>query len=355
MSGVNKAKKIHGSESGYPAKISLTLPRTLAYEIVSEARHSRRSAEVIMQKLEQLFFDSVEGSRLPFFPAAIDPQLQRYVRLFRPIEPPAQSSKPRKSGQAFLDRIAKGRLIEQPPLPESPKAETAFMGKIRYRLRKKIRPVLAHILNQTRLPLLGFFVIVGRQFPASVGMLTEYNGKFYQIAPTGDAHLIPTRPLKHKNDVPDRPREDMAAPSGASVCVGYTAYAVSENHVIFGPHWQVRKELRQLLKTPGTAPTLAFSIRQHLEELAPQLLLARAYAKGRDYVKASQLVQEQVAAHSLKQQQRQAASPRPTRTFELVTIPTGGGYPAKPTSPALKPKTRQKVGDTQRLSVAAGS
>jgi hypothetical protein len=88
--------------------------------------------------------------------------------------------------------------------------------------------------------------------------------------------------------VPDRPREDIAAPSGASVCVGHTAYAVSENHVIFGPHWQVRKELRQLLKTPGTAPTLAFAIRQHLEELAPQLLLARAYAKGRDYVKASQ-------------------------------------------------------------------
>ena len=102
MSGVNKAKKIHGSESGYPAKISLTLPRTLAYEIVSEARHSRRSAEVIMQKLEQLFFDSVEGSRLPFFPAAIDPQLQRYVRLFRPIEPPAQSLKPRRSGQARI-------------------------------------------------------------------------------------------------------------------------------------------------------------------------------------------------------------------------------------------------------------
>ena len=304
-----------------------------------------------MQKLEQLFFDSVDGSRLPFFPAAIDPQLQRYVQLFRPLEPSAQSLKPRKS---FMDRIAKGRLIEQPPLPESPKAETAFMGKIRYRLRKKIRPVLAHILNQTRLPLLGFFMIVGRQLPAPVGMLTEYNGKFYQMAPTGDVRLIPTRPLKHKKDMPDRPREDMAAPSGASVCVGYTAYAVSENHIIYGPHWQVRKELRQLLKTSGTAPALAFAIRQHLEELAPQLLLARTYAKGRDYVKASQLVQEQVAAHSLKQQQRQAATSRPFRTFQLLAILMGVGHSAKPASPAAKPEPRRKVGGTQRFSAAAG-
>lgn len=308
-----------------------------------------------MQKLEQLFFDSVDGSRLPFFPAEIDPQLQRYVQLFRPIEPPVQSLKPRKSGQAFLDRMAKGRMIEQLPLPESPKAETAFMSKIRYRLRKKIRPALIQILNQTRLPLLGFFMIVGRQFPAPVCMLTGYNGKFYQIAPTGDARLITTRPLKHKNDVPDRPREDMAAPSGASVCIGHTAYAVSENHIIYGPHWQVRKKLRQLLKTPGTEPAQAFAIRQHLEELAPQLLLARTYAKGRDYVKASQLVQEQVAAHSLKQQQRQAVAPRPTRTFQLVIIPTGGGYPAKPASPAPKPEARRKVGGTQRFSAAAVS
>lgn len=304
-----------------------------------------------MQKLEQLFFDSVDGSRLPFFPAAIDPQLQRYVRLFRPLEPSAQSLKPRKS---FMDRIAKGRMIEQPPLPESPKAETAFMGKIRYRLRKKIRPVLAHILNQTRLPLLGFFMIVGRQFPAPVCMLTEYKGKFYQMAPTGDTHALYTRPLRHKNDIPDRIWPDIDGPSGASVCVGHTAYAVSKNHVIFGPHWQVRKELRQLLKTPGTAPTLAFAIRQHLEELAPQLLLARTYAKGRDYLKASQLVQEQVAAHSLKQQQRQAATSRPTRTFQLLVIPTGVGHSAKPASPAAKPEPRRKVVGTQRFSAAAG-
>jgi hypothetical protein len=300
-----------------------------------------------MQKLEQLFFDSVEGSRLPFFPAAIDPQLQRYVRLFRPVEAPAQPVKPRKSGQAFMDKIAKGRMIEQTSLPPSPKAETAFMGKIRYRLRKKIRPVLAQILNQTRLPLLGFFMIVGRQFPAPVSMLTEHNGKFYQIAPTGDARLIPTRPLKHKNDVPDRPREDIAAPSGVSVCVGHTAYAVSENHVIFGPHWQVRKELRQLLKTPGTAPTLAFAIRQHLEELAPQLLLARAYAKGRDYVKASQLVQEQVAAHRLKRQQRQTTTLRPVRAFKLVAISTAVSATAKPASSPSTPDARRRVGGSQ--------
>ena len=103
-----------------------------------------------MQKLEQLFFDSVDGSRLPFFPAEIDPQLQRYVQLFRPIEPPVQSLKPRRSGQAFLDRMAKGRMIEQLPLPESPKAETAFMSKIRYRLRKKIRPALIQILTKPK-------------------------------------------------------------------------------------------------------------------------------------------------------------------------------------------------------------
>lgn len=298
-----------------------------------------------MQKLEQLFFDSVDGSRLPFFPAAIDPQLQRYVRLFRPLEPPAQSLKPRR---AFMDRIAKGRMIEQPPLPESPKAETAFMGKIRYRLRKKIRPALAHILNQTRLPLLGFFMIVGRQFPAPVCMLTEHNGKFYQMAPTGDTHALYTRPLRHKNDIPDRIWPDIDGPAGASVCVGHTAYAVSKNHVIFGPYWQVRKELRQLLKTPGTEPALAFAIRQHLEELAPQLLRARLYAKGRDYVKASQLVQEQVAAHKLKQQQRQTVTPAPTRTFRLLAIPTEGSHTVKPASSTPTPDARRRIVGPQR-------
>lgn len=126
--------------------------------------------------------------------------------------------------------------------------------------------------SQARLQLLGFLLPEKKSYPAPVEMLAEAGGKRYCIGTTGYAHQLQARKKADLRE-PDQPVEP-----GRSIKLGDMAYALSPGNVIIGQAWEIRRELRDLLRQQSTSPVIAMAVLQHLQAQPRRILLARAYA-----------------------------------------------------------------------------
>lgn len=126
---------------------------------------------------------------------------------------------------------------------------------------------------QTQLQLLGFFVSEGQKYPAPLEMLLEANGQRYRSDLEGYLHKLDAR---NSYDM----REPDIAVAPRAVPLGASAYAVSPTHILAGAEWQLRRDLRAMLKAEVVPPTTGLAVLNHLQMRPWQVLKARAYEHG---------------------------------------------------------------------------